>query len=473
MEILVSLMNNQRPNILLITCHDLGRFLGCYDVSTVRTPYLDGLAADGVRFTQAFCVAPQCSPSRATLFTGRYPHSNGVMGLTGPGYGWDLKSEEQHLGQILQATGYATALVGVHHESRGSSSAQIVERCGMEELVPDQAGSKTLRADILSQEALKLLARYANQGRPFYLQLGYYEPHRQPARERKEPDYVGFIGDYIDPDDELGVTIPGYLRDTPQAREELAELQGAVRFVDAAIGHVLEGLRNLGLEENTLVLFTADHGVALPRAKLTLYDPGIEIPLILRLPNRGWLGGRTYSELVSNVDVFPTLLDLLGIPMQSSVQGRSLLTLLDGHNYKCRDVIFAEKTYHGYYDPMRCIRTEQYKLIVNFSSARVFANCTQSWRPRADPMVPVDLSVITLAHPLIELYDLTSDLWELHNLSDDPDYGDLRLSLLARLHEWMYETEDPLLHPGPIAPPMHHWAVEALESASRIWEERR
>jgi arylsulfatase A-like enzyme len=389
-----------------------------------------------------------------------------VLGLTGPGYGWDLKPDEQHLGQILRAAGYATALVGVHHESRIGTSAQIADRCGMEELFPSVLDSRVPPAEVLSDKALELLSRYANQSRPFYLQLGYYEPHRQPAQERKEYDYVGWIGDYIDPDNELGVTVPGYLRDTPGAREEVAELQGAIHYVDAAIGRVLAGLRELALEANTLILFTVDHGVALPRGKLSLYDAGIEVPLILRLPARGWLGGRTHSELVSNVDVFPTLLELLDLGTRNDIQGRSLLPLLDGRAYQPRDAIFAQKTYHGYYDPIRCIRTEQHKLIVNFSSGRVFANCTQSWRPRADPMAPASLSVVTLAHPLIELYDLSEDPWELNNVAEDPDHRDLRQELLARLHHWMLETEDPLLNPWAIAPPMHHWALEELGSAS-------
>jgi len=458
---------DERPNLLLITTHDLGRWLNCYGVSTVQSPHLDALAGDGIRFSGAFCSAPQCSPSRASLFTGRYPHSNGVMGLVGSNYAFDLHPEERHLGQVLQAHGYTTALIGVHHECAADSPARIRKRCGMETLVPDFPKGKAASAASLAAEALKLLAHYADGDQPFYLQLGFYEPHRQPSRTRHEQDYVGFLGDYVSPDDSQGVTVPGYLRDTPLAREEIAELQGAVHYLDAALGQILSSLRRLGLEENTLVLFTADHGAGLPRAKLTLYDPGIEIPLIIRLPARGWQGGRVQAELVSNVDVFPTLLDLVGIEVDTTVQGKSLVPLMDGHYYEPADAVFAEKTYHGYYDPMRCIRTERYKLVVNLTAGRMHQNCTQSWRPRSDPIVPLDLTDVTYAHPLVELYDLTDDPWELRNLAAESGQKQILEILLARLCDWMKKTADPLLL-GPIRSPMHDKAIETLNTSLHV-----
>jgi hypothetical protein len=263
--------------------------------------------------------------------------------------------------------------------------------------------------------------------------------------------------------DALGVTIPPYLRDEPRARAELAELQGAVRALDAAVGRVLAGLRDLGLERDTLVLFTTDHGVALPRAKCSLYDPGLETALILRLPARGWSGGRAIDGLVSNVDLFPTLLELVGLPPGDRVQGRSLLAALDGAaDPHRRDHLFGEMTYHDYYDPRRCLRTARHKLIVNFSAAPAFMDPSQSWRPRTTTVVPADPA--RAYHPLLELYDLATDPLERHNLADDPAHGDTRRALLARLHAWMRDTGDPLLD-GAVTSPIHRRAVAALAGA--------
>lgn len=446
-------MRSDQPNVVVITCHDLGRHLGCYGQSTVRSPRLDRLAAEGVTFDRAFCAAPQCSPSRAALFTGRSPHANGVMGLTHRDFAWDLDPDERHLGQVLRDAGYTTALIGVHHESRAGDPAMVRERCGMDSYLPHARG------EITASRALEYLGERAEDGRPFYLQIGFGEPHRLATREREEPDYMGFIGDYLEPDVERGVAVPPWLADTPLARTEIAELQGAIRYVDARIGRVLEGLRTLGLEENTLLIFTPDHGLALPRAKCSLYDPGLSVALIVRFPGRGWTGGRREADLVSNVDIFPTILDALEIAIDPRVEGRSFRPLLDGEAYAPRDCVFGEMTYHDYYDPVRCIRTDRYKLIANFTTAPSFMNPSQSWRPRCDPVVPPFPPVAY--HVPVELYDLQADPGEQRNLADDLDHVEVRRDLLQRLGRWMAATEDPLLQ-GAVTPPTHRRVLAEL-----------
>ena len=271
-------------NILLIHCHDLGRFLGAYGVETVSTPHLDALAEESALFEQAFSTAPHCSPARASLFTGNYPQSNGVLGLTHEPFGWDLNDPTTHLAHRLKTAGYQTELVGVHHESRVLADEVVAERLGF-----DRARTGGAR-DVVVERATEALRRMADENAPFYLQVGFTEPHRVPS-ERDRPGVMGFLADGVDPDAARGLTIPGHLVDDPGAREEIAELQGAVRHMDEGVGSILAALDALGLRDETLVVFTTDHGLALPRAKCTLYDAGLGVAMMIRNPaHPAWRG---------------------------------------------------------------------------------------------------------------------------------------------------------------------------------------
>lgn len=445
-----------RPNILLVHCHDLGQFLHCYGVKTVQTPNLDRLAEQGVRFARSFCTNPGCSPSRASLFTGRWPHCNGVMGLCHANFAWDLNPDERHLAQILREAGYTTAAVGVIHET--SSGFQ---RCGYERHLRPAAAKPATDAAI---GLLRELAQKAE--RPFFLSVGFIEPHRlrypQPDWPGALPNDNSFPGPGLEPDDSLGVEVPGYLRDTEGTRRELAGLQGMVRHVDAQFGRLTAALAETGLEPRTLVLFTTDHGIAMPRAKCSVYEPGVQVALILRYPARkGWHGGVVRNEMVSNIDVLPTILELVGIPIPDRVQGRSFAPLLDGKPYTPRSEIFTELTYHDYYDPRRAIRTETHKLIVNFTTAPAFMDPSQCWRPLSETKVPANHAVAY--HPHVELYDLTKDPWEQNDVAGRPEYAAVRRDLLRRLHRHMVETQDPLLQ-GAVTSPHHRRAMAILEA---------
>ena len=440
-----------RPNVLLLHCHDLGQHLHCYGVDSVQSPALDRLAAGGVLFERNFCTAPQCSPSRASIFTGRYPHSNGVMGLTHADFAWDLHPGERHLGQVLQGAGYATAGVGVIHETRSGAA-----RCGLAEYTP--AGRATQVADA----TIAMLAQFARlKDKPFYLQAGCIEPHRLSGAVRNTD--LGFIGTQLQPDSSKGVRVPPYLRDTEGTRTELAELQGAVRHMDAEMGRILAALASLNLESQTLVIFITDHGIAMPRAKCSVYEPGLQTAFILRFPGRpGWQGGVRHKNMVSNIDCLPTILDFAGVPAPPDVQGRSLAPLLDERPYTPRDAVFGELTYHEYYDPRRSVRTQSHKLIVNFSTAPAFMDPSQSWRPRSDTVVPPNRAFAY--HPRTELYDLDRDPWEQRDVAQDTAYANVLTELRARLRKHMEETRDPLLD-GAVPSPMHQRAIEWLRQA--------
>lgn len=412
--------------IVSISCHDLGRHLGCYGAASVNSPNLDALAHDGVRFDRAFCAAPQCSPSRATLATGRYPHSNGVMGLAHGGFGWDLHPEERHVASLLAAHGYRTHLFGLQH------------------VTPDPArlGFNVIHGTGSGTEVSEAVARWCSSNRgpePTYVEVNLFEPHRPY-------DY----GD-VRPDDSRGVNIPGYLPEIDESRTEMAALQGAIKATDRNIGRILDALEETGVTDETLILFTADHGIAMPRAKCTLYDPGIEIALIVRWPDGGFRAG-TRSELVGNVDALPTLLESAGVAAPNNLQGRSLLPLLQGRPFESRDAVYAEKTFHSYYDPMRAMRTERHKLIWNFESAFAVEVPGDVQRGAVFRSSPVRYSHDR--SDAVELYDLEEDPLERDNLASTGHCAQRLDQMSAQLRRWMSDTKDPLLT-GPIPSPRY------------------
>ncbi len=438
------------PNIVLIICHDLGRHLPCYGVSSVQSPNLDRLAAESVVFENAFCTAPQCSPSRASLFTGRYPHSNGVMGLTH--FGWDLHPGERHLAGILRNVGYDCALAGMQHETRRPAEMGY-------DLLPvahtDVAPYEwRVKADDVADAACAWLDAEGRQHAPFYLQVGIEEPHRLPGH----PD--GEFGFKADP--EAHAMVPPYLRDTPEARLDFAEFQAAIEQLDMAVGRILKQIETNELADTTLVLFTTDHGIPFPRAKCTLMDPGLEVALMMRGPR---LPPRRTDALISHVDLLPTLLEYLGVPVPEAVQGQSFHSVLAGHTDRHREALFGEMTYHDYCDPRRCIRTRTHKLIANFTIAPFLMDPSQSWNRRTTPVTPAAPPLAY--HPPFELYDLTVDPGEIRNLHEEPGYGDTAEMLAAELHRWILETGDPLIEGIP-TPPRHRQVIAAMRDYAAI-----
>lgn len=433
-------MSKSPPNIVVVICHDLGRRLGCYGVHHVRSPNIDCFAASGTRFENSFCAAPQCSPSRAALWTGRFPHANGVVGLSHDGFCNDLHPGERHLAQILRAAGYETRLFGNQHEARSA------ERCGYEYIHGTGPCGK------IADEFAAFMAGRESATRPLFAQIAFFEPHRPFPHADVTPLPAG------------DVTVPAYLPDIPEVREDLVDIEASIASADRAFGRCLAALRSSRIAENTIILFTADHGIAFPHAKMTLYDPGIEVPLILAGP--GIRAGIVHPEMIVNVDVLPTLLDLAGLPCPANLHGRSFSALLMHGEYKPSELIFAEKTYHTYYDPMRAVRSSHWKLIANFEfapgqeTAPDYLNNAKGYVEVAKALnVPYSVQY----HPPFELYDLKNDPHEQHNLADDPSHSGMRDDLICSLRKWMQDTDDPLLR-GPMAQGAYLQRMAAFKS---------
>jgi N-sulfoglucosamine sulfohydrolase len=417
-------------NLILIDCHDLGQHLGCYGWTSVPSPNLDKLAAEGVRFANSFCTAPQCSPSRTALYTGRYPHANGMFGLAHPPFGWRLLPDETHLARHLQQAGYLTAQIGVQHVT--SHDEPSVRALGFDHVQRVETAAGVA-------EHIDAFLR-TNPQRPFFLNVGFSEPHRDEHGLFKQAP----------PDESLGVQIPPYLPQSDVARTEFAELQGVIGVMDAAIGRIWATVKELDLVEETWLIFTTDHGLAMPRAKCTLYDPGLKTALIMVAPGFGLTGGRVYDELISNVDLTPTILEMLGLTLPDQLQGRSFAALLRGDPHQPRTHIFAEKTFHTAYEPQRGVRTERFKLIWNAEAGimNVPGDIMRS------PIYPEMIGEIAVERPIFELYDLDNDPGERMNQAANPAYAEIFERLRHELRRWMQETGDPLLD-GPIASPFY------------------
>ena len=218
-------------------------------------------------------------------------------------------------------------------------------------------------------------------------------------------------------------------------------MQGAIKKMDESVGKIINILMKNGLYENTIIIFTTDHGIPFPRAKGTLYDAGIETGLIISYPKLK-IKNKKFNELISNIDILPTLLDLAKIKIPNTIQGKSFYPLIMNKKYIENKQIFAEKTYHDLFDPIRCIRNKNYKLIINFDSDKII-------RVPGDAMMGATyismLDQIINVRERYELYDIKKDKLEKKNLAKNEKYKNIRQELMKKLSNWMKSTKDPLL----------------------------
>lgn len=417
-------MVTTRPNLLIVHWHDVGRRLGTYGEPGVETPNIDRLATEGVRFDRAYAASSYCSPSRAALFTGRYPHANGMLGPAR--LGWALGDGEPRLPLLLRDAGYHSVLVGVQDESDDPL------KLGFDEVVamagpscPDRGGGQ------IADAALTWLEDHADDDRPFLMSVGFTEARRPwPA-------------DQYPPDGTERVRVPGDLPDNAWIRDDLAVFAALVAAADRETGRILDRLETLGLAGTTWVIFTTDHGAPFPRAMGTLYDSGIEAALIMRFP-AGWpRPDGAEDRLVSQVDLVPTVIDRLGVDLPQGLHGVSHLRwLLGDARAPRRREVFAENTFGEAYDPMRAVRTARWKYI-------------RGYEPRPELVLPADVERSAMRYgygddhlrprSMEELYDLADDPLERVNLADDPSCAAIRADLGGRMLRWRQRSGDPLL----------------------------
>ncbi len=415
-----------RPNILILIADDLGTDLGCYGNPAVRTPNLDRLSTESLRFSHAFVTSPQCSPSRSSMFTGRYPHANGCSRLHAP-----LPARETSIVELLRGGGYYTGAFRKHH--LGPEFQKRLDFYG------DARTPWTAFFDRVPRNS------------PFFLWAGFTDPHRPYQK-----------GAFTPPHDPAQVVVPKYLPDTPIVREDIALYYDETARMDKESGDVLAELDRRGMARNTLVFFTSDNGMPFPRAKCTLYDSGTRVPLMARWPGKIQPGVR--DDLITLVDLAPTVLEAASVRPEKApeFQSRSFLPALLGQPYPQREFIFTERNWHDHLDLIRAVRTERYRLIQNYRPevayrpSRDLEN-SPTWASYLEEAkhgrLPEKLrGLLAPRRPEVELYDLKNDPDEMQNLAGDPARAGLIEELQQKLSVWMQETNDFLAPPIGASP---------------------
>ena len=411
-----------RPNILYLHVHDLGRYVQSYGYA-VETTNIQRLAEQGVLFRQAFCASPTCSASRAALLTGQSCHSCGMLGLAHRGF--TLSDYNRHIVHTLRKAGYHSARIGTQHIAH--SPYKDPDEVGYDEIISHDGVD-------LQEATREWLADPPAE--PFFLSVGFDTTHR----EFDEPGYA---------EDERYCRPPNPIPDTPETRHDMACFQASARRLDEEFGRVMQVLHDSGLAYKTLVICTTDHGIAFPHMKCSLTDHGLGVMLIIRGPG-GFHGGKVCDALVSQIDIFPTLCDILEIDKPDWLEGRSFLPAVRDEAGEVNEEVFGEVTYHAAYEPMRSVRTKRWKYIRRYEkrTAPVLPNCDDSpskdllvaegWRSRA----PADE----------ELYDLLFDPNEACNVAGDKARASVLAEMRGRLDRWMQATNDPILK-GPVPLP--------------------
>ncbi len=416
----------KKPNIITITTHDTGTHLGCYGVPSVHTPDIDKLAEDGVMFTKMFSPSPMCSPSRGSLLTGRWPEKNGLIGLAGNGWEYELNDIKQHLSYVLQDNGYYTVFCGAQHETKSPENLGFDKIYSFYKPVPKPIPEDwprrllpTKKAWEVAEDAADFLKSDKAKQKPFYIQMGFHETHTPYIWQDKKPY------------DDKGTWIPPYTlypKDDKELKEHIAGFQASLLDVNKCVKIIRQTLVETGLEENTLLLFNTEHGPEFPRAKWTLLDPGTNVAFIMRWPAAGLKGGKKVDQMLSNVDFLSTVTDMTDINVPHEMDGKSFAELLKhpNKNHKpVRDHLFISYVYGQNYG----IRTEKYKFIRDFlGTAFNFEKFHEG-----------------LDRPLVEMYDLENDPYEQENIAGKPEFAEIESKLNDMLWNHLEECRLPIL----------------------------
>ncbi len=470
---------DEHRNVILFVVDDQGFQAGCYGNEVVKTPGIDKLAANGTRFTRAHCTTASCSASRSVLMTGLFNHATGHYGHA-HGYNHFSTYESVPTLPVLleEDGGYRTCSIGKYHLApKYVYRFQDYRNDG----VQGNRNSHRMAANALEwiDEGFDGEGDARKQTKPFFLYYCSSDPHRGGgpggfANYNDDPDhYPGVESVKYEAKD---VVVPPWLPDTPECRRELAEYYQAISRLDQGMVELLDGLEERGLWGNTMVIFLSDNGPPFPGAKTTLYEPGSNLPLIVRNPFEE-KKGTTTDAVVTWADITPTILDFCQVepkprpairtrendgalvtkgPKQPvTFHGKSFLDALDQEHAPDHQTGYLSHTFHEItmYYPVRGVVDGKYKYLFNvaheleypFASDLFRSPTWQSVLKSGDEYYGNRRIEDYLHRPRHELYDLSRDPWELDNLADDPEHVELLEKLQGKVKAWQKRTRDPWL----------------------------
>jgi N-sulfoglucosamine sulfohydrolase len=428
-----------KTNILLITADDLGYeaidFLGG-ELKGV-TPNLSKLASESLSFQYGHVNVAICAPSRSVIATGRYGHNSGCIGFN------KMPKPIPTMFGTLKTNGYLTGILGKVSHSTTDPDFQWDFSHDQPELGNGRSPKK------YHSYATEFLARCKFEGKPFYFMVNSHDPHRpfhnpdHPVKGAENPSRL------FSPSE---IPVPSYLPDLPGVRSELAHYYNSVRRLDDTVGRVLDALDKSGFAETTLVVFITDNGSAFPFAKANTYLASTHTPMLMRYPGVTKPGAVDDTHFVSNVDFFPTFMEIAGLPAPGGLDGRSLLPLLKGEKQTGREYVFTQIDYTigGPPKPMRCVQDKNFGYIFNAFSDGIFAyrNNNEGLTFKAmqeagknDPAIQARVDMFRHRVPQ-EFYDLKNDPGCTKNLIASAEHKELVTKYQARLREWMVETND-------------------------------
>jgi N-sulfoglucosamine sulfohydrolase len=426
-----------RPNILIAIADDWSwPHAGALGDKVVKTPAIDAVAREGVVFSHAFTTAPSCTPARAAILTGQYPHrleEGGVLHSF-------LPEKFPVFPDLLETAGYH-----VGYTRKGWGPGRF------------EPGGRTRNPAGVPVQDFATFLKDKPPGKPFYFWFGSQDPHR--PYEKGSGEASGIKVDQI--------VVPPFLPDTPEVRGDLADYYYEVQRFDRELGEILRGLEVSGELDNTLVIITSDNGMPFPRAKANVYDAGARVPFVMRWSGRA-KAGLSVDGFIDTSDVAPTVLEAAGLEPHAAMTGRSLLRMAAGEREAGRDRIFVERERHANVRagdlsyPVRAVRTRDYLYVRNFRPDRWPAGDPQLHvavgpfgdidggpsktlllNRRQDPAIARFFDLATAKRPAEELYDLRSDPWQIENVVKSASHAGARKALRESLDGWMRKTGDP------------------------------